>query len=219
MGKLTYKHIPQLLKEISSCPSGLYYEGDVSLLRKRSITIVGTRTITEYGEWVIRYLLNDFLKELDIAVVSGLARGVDKHVHKVCLERGISTIAIVPGSITSYIPKENLEIFKKIKEKGLVLAEFEEGTKFNRKMFVLRNRLLAGISDTTLVIEAGLNSGSLITAGLALEYNRDVYVIPGDIKNNMSQGCNTLARQGAEIVTSLDDFKEIFGVQNEQIKI
>jgi DNA processing protein len=86
-------------------------------------------------------------------------------------------------------------------------------------MFVLRNRLLAGISNTTLVIEAGLDSGSLITAGLALEYNRDVYVIPGDIRNKMSQGCNTLAKQGAGIITSLDDFMEIFGVQNEQLRI
>jgi DNA processing protein len=84
-------------------------------------------------------------------------------------------------------------------------------------MFVLRNRLLAGMSKVTVVIEAGLDSGSLITAGLALEYNRDVYVIPGDLRNKMSQGCNMLAKQGAEIITDIDDFKEIFGVENGQI--
>ena len=117
MAKLIYKYIPKLLKEISSCPSVLYYEGDISLLQKKSITIVGTRSITEYGIWVIEYLLNDFLKKLDIVVVSGLARGVDAHVHRVCLERGIDTIAIVPGSITSYIPKQNMEIFNNVKQK------------------------------------------------------------------------------------------------------
>lgn len=217
MCKLSYNNIPSLLKQISSCPSTLYYKGDKTLLKKRAVTIVGTRTITEYGISVIEYLLDEFLKDLDIVVVSGLALGVDAHVHRVCLERGIGTIAIVPGAISSYIPKTNIDIFEKLKKQGLILAEFPEKTLFNKKMFVLRNRLLAGISNTTVVIEAGIKSGSLITAGLALDYNRDVYIIPGNINNNMSQGCNTLAKQGAGIITSLDDFKEIFGVQNSQI--
>jgi DNA processing protein len=217
MRKLSYNSVPDLLKQISSCPSCLYYEGDVSLLKRRCITIVGTRSITKYGEWAIEYLLNDFLKNLDIVVVSGLARGVDAHVHRVCLGRGIATIAIVPGAISSYIPKVNKEIFERLRKEGLVLAEFPEEISFNKKMFVLRNRLLAGISEATLVIEGGVKSGSLITAGLALDYNRDVYVIPGNINNKMSQGCNTLAKQGAGILTSVGDFKEIFGVQNDQI--
>ena len=217
MGKLTYKDIPPLLKQIPSCPLDLYYNGDSSLLKSKSVTIVGTRSITKYGEWVIRYLLGSFLKDLNISVVSGLARGVDGYVHRVCLERNINTIAIVPGSMTSYIPRENKKLFKEIQKRGLVLAEFSKDTEFNRKMFVLRNRLLAGISRVTVVIEAGLDSGSLITAGLALEYNRDVYVIPGDLRNKMSQGCNMLAKQGAEIITDIDDFKEIFGVENGQI--
>jgi DNA processing protein len=217
MRKLSYNYFPNNLKQISSCPSSLYYEGDISLLKKKTITIVGTRSITEYGIWVIEHLLDNFLKNLDIVVVSGLARGVDAHVHRVCLEREIKTVAIVPGAISSYIPKTNLEIFKRLKKEGLVIAEFPEEISFNKKMFVLRNRLLAGISQSTLVVEAGIKSGSLITAGLALDYNRDVYIIPGNINNKMSQGCNTLAKQGAGIVTSLDDFKEIFGVQNSQI--
>jgi DNA processing protein len=216
MSKLAYKDIPLLLKQIPSCPLSLYYKGDSSLLKSKSVTIVGTRSITEYGEWVIRYLLESFLKDLNISVVSGLARGVDGYVHRVCLERNINTIAIVPGSMTSYIPKENKKLFKEIQRRGLVLAEFSKDTEFNRKMFVLRNRLLAGMSKVTVVIEAGLDSGSLITAGLALEYNRDVYVIPGDLRNKMSQGCNILAKQGAEIITCLSDFEEIFGVQNGQ---
>ncbi|MGI6475844.1 MAG: DNA-processing protein DprA [Candidatus Dojkabacteria bacterium] len=219
MSKLSYKQIPPLLREIPSCPSQLYFKGDERILNDRCITIVGTRSITEYGRWAIEYLLDKFLKDLNISVVSGLARGVDACVHKLCLERDINTVAILPGSITSYIPKENNKLFEMIQQKGLVLAEFKRGIEFNRRMFVLRNRLLAGISEVTLVIEAGLKSGSLITAGLALEYNRDVYVIPGDLRNKMSQGCNVLAKQGAGVITSLDDFKEIFGIYNEQTKM
>ena len=217
MRKLSFNHFPEPLKQISSCPSELYYEGNISLIEKRSITIVGTRSITEYGRWVIEYLLDNFLKDLKVVVVSGLARGVDAYVHKTCLERNIQTVAIVPGSIESYIPKSNREIFKEIKKKGLVLAEFPKGIYFQKKMFVLRNRLLAAISGSTLVIEAGSKSGSLITAGLALDYNREVYIIPGEIRNKMSQGCNILAKQGANVITSLEDFKEIFSVQKNQI--
>lgn len=215
--KLSYSQFPQLLKEIPKCPSYLYYKGNISLLLNRCITIVGTRNITEYGRLVIRYLLGGFLKELDIVVVSGLAKGVDAYVHQICLERGIKTVAIVPGGISTAIPKSNTCIFNNIKKNGLILAEYPEGTTLRREMFVLRNRLLAGISNTTIVIEAGVKSGSLITVNFAIEFNRDVYVIPGNINNNMSQGCNILARQGASIITCLDDFKEIFGIQNDQV--
>jgi DNA processing protein len=203
--------------ELPKLPKQLYYEGNVSLLEKRLVTFVGTRNITQYGKWCIEYLLHDFLKELDIVVVSGLAKGVDAYVHEVCLKRGINTIAIVPGGIDTAVPKCNRELFENIKRKGLVLAEFPKDTFLKREMFVLRNRLLAGISEMTIVIEAGLGSGSLITAGLALEFNRDVYVIPGNINNKMSHGCNILAREGAGIITCLDDFKQVLGVEDDQV--
>jgi DNA processing protein len=217
MNRLSFAQMPFLLRQISSCPKELYYYGNLSLLQKKCLTIVGTRAITQYGQWCIRHLLDTFLKELDIAVVSGLAMGVDAYVHRICLERGINAIAIVPGGMNSAIPKSNIPLYENLKKHGLVLAEYPEGVLFNRSMFVLRNRLLAGISDTTIVIEAGVDSGSLITANLASEFNRDVYVIPGNINQNMSHGCNMLAKQGAGIISSLDDFKEIFGVHSDQI--
>ena len=217
MRRISYNQFPLLLKEIPSCPRLLYYQGDLSLLSKRCVTIVGTRNITEYGKWVIRLLLGEFLRELDVVVVSGLAKGVDSYVHNICIQRGIRTIAIVPGGISSAIPKSSSQIFHKLEEEGLILAEYSEDTVLRKEMFVLRNRLLAGISNETIVIEAGVRSGSLITANFGVEYNRDIYVIPGNIGNNMSQGCNILARQGAGIITCLDDFKEIFGVENEQV--
>ena len=213
----TNEQVEVVFVELPKFPKQLYYEGDRALLQRRCITFVGTRSITAYGKWCIEYLLDDFLKDLGIVVVSGLARGIDAYVHEVCLKRGIKTIAIVPGGLDTAIPKCNMEIFNKIKERGLILAEFPQGTALRREMFVLRNRLLAGISEMTVVVEAGLGSGSLITAGLALEYNRDIYVIPGNINNKMSHGCNVLIKEGAGVITCLDDFKEILGIEDEQV--
>ena len=211
--------LPFLLKQAVPNLTKLYYSGNKSLLEGRHISFVGTRDITEYGKLVIRQLLCDSLSKTNIVVVSGLARGVDAYVHKICLERDIKAIAIVPGAIESAIPKCNLKIFKQLKKHGLILAEYPEGTVVRKEMFVLRNRLVAAISEATIVIEAGIKSGSLITANLALEYNRDIYVIPGNIDSEVSQGCNLLAKHGAGVVTGIEDFKEILGMHEEQVAI
>jgi len=218
MQKLNYtnSNYPFLLKEIYDPPKCLYYEGDVNLLNMRCISIVGTRKITRYGEQLIKDFLNVELGHLNIAFVSGLALGVDALVHKRCLELGIKTIAIVPGSFDSAIPQKNRDICKEIQKKGLLLAEFPEGKQFGKEMFVMRNRLLAGISDSTVVIEAGEKSGSLITARYALEYNREVYAIPGNIFNPFSRGCNELLKYGANMITRREDFREIVGLRDNQ---
>jgi len=217
MAILHEKDFPFLLKQAVPNLKKLYYVGDVSLLQMRCVTFVGTRDITNYGRWVIQHLLGDFLKKTEIAVVSGLARGVDAFVHETCLERGIKTVAIVPGSISSAIPRCNIKIFENLKRKGLILAEYPEETNFRKEMFVLRNRLLAAISQTVVVVESGVKSGSLITANIALEYNRDIYTIPGNINSKVSQGCNVLAKQGADVITSLNDFKESLGIESDQV--
>lgn len=218
MAILRSKNFPFLLKQAVPNLKSLYYEGDISLLKRKAITFVGTRDITKYGEWVIRDFLGDYLSKMDIVIISGLARGVDACVHRVCLERNIKTIAIVPGAISSAIPKSNIEIFEEMKRKGLILAEYPEGTVLRKQMFVLRNRLLAAISQSTIVIEAGVKSGSLITANIALDYNRDVYIVPGNISSSVSKGCNMLAKEGAGIITSQNDFKrEILGIDNDQV--
>ncbi len=208
-----------LLLHIPDCPRRLFAYGDVSLLAKESITIVGTRSITQYGRSVISHFLGSFLRKLDIAVVSGLARGVDGYVHKLCLQRGIKTIGVVPGGIDSAIPSENREVCQRMVRENLVLAEYPEGIKMNKYMFVQRNRILAGMSKSTIVIEAGENSGSLTTAKLALDYNREVYVVPGNIFSPLSLGCNILAREGANILTSMSDFQEVVGIFNDQRRI
>lgn len=219
MQTLSEREISPLLKDAVPNLNTLYFVGNKDLLKGICITLVGTRDITEYGESVIKELLNKELAHYNIAIVSGLARGVDAYVHKTCLERGIKTIAIVPGAINSAIPKSNREIFKEIEKRGLILAEYPEGTILRKEMFVLRNRLLAGISPLTIVIQAGEKSGSLITANMALNYNRELCVVPGDIGREVSKGCNSLAKQGAGIITSFADLKDLLGIINDQLTI
>jgi len=206
-----------LLLKIPDAPKRLYCYGDTSLLEKQCVTIVGTRDITEYGEKVLDMFLGSFLSELDIVVVSGMARGVDGYVHKKCLERGISTIAVLPGGIDTAVPFCNIEICKEIRKSNLLITEYPKGTKLNKYMYIQRNRILAGVSSSIIIIEAGENSGSLTTAKLALDYNREIYVVPGNITSPVSKGCNILAQQGANILSSLEDMKEIFGIVGEQV--
>ncbi len=219
MQELSRGELPPLLIEAIPKLSSLYFIGNKDLLGRICITFVGTRDITSYGEFVIGELLNRELAKYNISIVSGLARGVDAYVHKTCLERGIKTIAIVPGAINSAIPKSNREIFQRIKKEGLVLAEYPKGTILRKEMFVLRNRLLAGISPLTIVIQAGQNSGSLITANMALNFNRELFVVPGDINREVSKGCNSLVKQGAGIITNFQDLKELLGIINNQLTI
>lgn len=209
---------PKLLREIHNPPQHIYFKGNVDFLSKRCITIVGTREATIYGKRVLDMFLKSYMNVLDICVVSGMAHGIDTMVHRRCLKLGIPTIAVIAGGIENIYPISNAELYKEICKNGLVMAEYEGMVAMHKGMFPMRNRILAGISDTTVVIEADIQSGSLVTANLALEFGRDVYVVPGDITRNTSHGCNMLIKQGAEIISSEEDFKEILGIKGEQFK-
>lgn len=187
---------PYLLKEIYDFPLILFCKGDVSLLSKKMITIVGTREMSSYGKWSVEYILGG-LKSADIVVVSGLARGIDGWVHRSCLRLGIKTIAIVAGGIDVGYPKSNFDLYKAISKEGLILSEFPSGRKIFKGMFPMRNRILAGISLATVVVESGVRGGSLITAQLALECGREIYGVPCCINRFALQGCNRLLEQGA----------------------
>lgn len=210
---------PELLKEIHNPPRNLFCRGNVSLLSKRCITIVGTREATRYGYSVLNILLKKYIGLLDVCIVSGMARGIDTAVHSRCLELGIPTIAVIAGGIENIYPASSGYIYEEICKKGLVIAEYDGKVEMHKGMFPMRNRILAGISDTTVVIEAGLKSGSLLTANLALEFGRDIFVVPGDINKESSQGCNMLIKQGAEVITSPEDFMAILGLENHQFKM
>ncbi|MDD3474645.1 MAG: DNA-processing protein DprA [Candidatus Dojkabacteria bacterium] len=188
---------PSLLKEISDYPLLLFCKGDISLLKKYMITIVGTRKISEYGKWVVRYLLKPFENNPNIIVVSGLARGVDSYVHKTCLEFNIPTIGVVAGGINKGYPKSNQYIYDEMVKKGLIISEFPPNRSVCKGMFPMRNRILAGISLATVVIESDITGGSLITVNLALEYGREIFAVPCNIDRYSLQGCNTTILEGA----------------------
>jgi len=209
---------PGLLKEIHNPPKQLHCNGNIDLLTKKCLTIVGTRKATKYGTEVLDMLLQPYLIDLDICIVSGLAEGIDTMVHRRCLELGIPTIAVIAGGIGNIYPLSNTKLYEDISKKGLVMAEYEGKVDMHKGMFPMRNRILAGISEITVVIEADIQSGSLVTANLALEYGRDVYVIPGDIFKSASRGCHSLIKQGAGIIVGEEDFKQVLGIEGEQIK-
>jgi DNA processing protein len=161
------------------------------------ITVVGTRKITSYGKWAVRHILEP-LKELeDIAVVSGLAKGIDSEVHKACLDFNIPTVAIVAGGIDKGYPKSNQEIYEEIVRRGLIISEFPPGRKIVKGMFPMRNRILAGISSAIVIVESDIEGGSLITMNLALEYGREIFAVPNCIDRKSLQGCNMCILQGA----------------------
>ena len=188
---------PSLLKEISDYPLLLFTKGDISLLKNPMITVVGTRKMSKYGMWAVEYILRPFSGKSDIVIVSGLANGIDAHVHRTCLKLNIPTIGVVAGGLDRGYPKSNQELYDGIASKGLVISEFPIGRKIIKGMFPMRNRILAGISYATVVIESDVIGGSLITLNLALDYGRDIFAVPCSIDRYSLQGCNMSIRDGA----------------------
>jgi DNA processing protein len=195
---------PRLLRLIQNPPKRLYYRGDISLAAGASIAVVGARKATEYGRWAA-FNLAKTLTEYGLTVVSGMAWGVDSEAHKGALAAGGKTVAVFGCGADVCYPARNYRLMNEILEKGLVLSEFEPGTTPRDFTFPMRNRIISGLSIATVVVEAGLSSGSLITAERAAEQGRTVYAIPGNINRAMSFGCNKLIRDGALPVVVLDD--------------
>lgn len=195
---------PPLLRETSQPPWVLYALGRLELLDRPAVAVVGTRTPTAYGNRTAEEL-GRTLAEAGAAVVSGLARGIDGSAHKGALSAGGSTIAVVGGGPDVVYPPEHRPLHAELAEKGLILSEFPPGTRISPGLFPLRNRIIAGLSLATVVVEAALRSGSLITADQALEESRDVFAVPGPISSPKSRGTNELIRQGAKIVTEPAD--------------
>ena len=195
---------PALLKTINDPPVFLFVFGSISILAMQQIAIVGTRNPSAYG----RLMAEKFGRELaghGFGVVSGLARGVDTWAHRAALQVGGVTVAVLASGIDIIYPEENAALAREISERGAVVSEYPLATKPETSFFPRRNRIIAGLSLGTLVIEAGNTSGALITADNALESNREVFSVPGNINNPKSLGCNRLIQQGAKLVTILQD--------------
>ena len=202
---------PQCLKEISNPPLKLYYKGNLDLLKdERLIAVVGTRNPSSYGKLCCEYMVKK-MTSANITIVSGFAKGIDSIAHKTSLLAGGKTIAIIASGLDIVYPASNLSLYREIEEKGLILSEYEAGVKPFKFNFPQRNRIIAGLSKGIIVVESKDRGGSLITADLALEFNRDVYAVPGDVFSEYSKGCNNLIRDSkakslSNINELLDDY-------------
>ena len=194
---------PKLLKEIHDPPIGLYRKGDY-LFTQPCIAVVGSRRTTLYGQAVAKKLGAD-LARLGFCVVSGLARGIDTAAHEGALSVGGRTAAVLGCGIDIVYPPENLDLYRRITETGAVLSEFPFGRKADKQSFPMRNRVVAGICEATVVVESDVQGGAMITARFAGEQGRLIYAVPGRIDQPSSAGCHQLIRDGATLFTGVDD--------------
>lgn len=202
---------PSLLKEIHDPPPILYAIGDLSCFQQPTVAMVGTRKPSVTGsETAWRFAFE--LAAQNITIVSGLALGVDAKAHSGCLEANGKTIAVMGTGIDRIYPRQHAKLAAKICENGLLLSELPLKTPPIAGHFPRRNRIISGLSLSTLVVEAATRSGSLITARLALEQNRDVLAIPGSIYNSQASGCHYLLQQGATLITSSNDVLNELGI-------
>ena len=194
---------PEKLRQIYRPPMVLFTRGDISLLQKEIITIVGSRYPTKYSQDVINRLVPNIVQSGQV-VASGLAKGVDALAHKAALFNQGKTIAVIGNGLNFSYPMQNFALQEEIVQKGLLISEYLPDTPPRPYRFPERNRILAGLSQSVIVTEAKEKSGSLITANLALQENRDIYAVPGPITNALSAGPNQLIEAGA---TPIVDFK------------
>ena len=200
---------PPLLKQIPDAPLLLYVRGDVKVLSQYAVAVVGSRRPSAYGSSVAHRLAHD-LAQRQLVVVSGLARGVDSAAHRGALEAKGKTVAVLGSGIDVIYPRENKKLADEIAKSGAVISEFPLGTGPTPENFPIRNRIISGLSLGVVVVEAAEYSGSLITARLAVEQNREVFAVPGNITSAQSFGPNHLIKQGAKLVDQWMDVIEEF---------
>ena len=222
ISKITIKNkeYTKKLKNIPNPPKQLYFIGDIELLNKNSIAIIGTRNASENG----KRLASKFSKELvaqGIVTVSGMAKGIDAEAHKSTIEAGGKTIAVLGNGLNHIFPPENTNLYQEIiKSGGLVVSEYLPNTPPSSNLFLERNRIVSGISIGVLVVEAAYRSGTSVTAKLAKEQDRKVFVLPHEINDKYGVGTNKLIRKGAILVTSTKEIIEEFDfLKYKEIKI
>lgn len=198
---------PGKLREIPDAPYGIYLRGPLPKENQKRVAVVGARMCSEYGRQAAMEL-GQKLAEHGICVVSGMARGIDAAGHQGALHAGGDTCAVLGCGVDVCYPKSNRELYGEILECGCILSEYPPGAPPAAGHFPARNRIIAGLCDMVVVVEAKARSGSLITADCALEQGRDVYAVPGSIYDALSAGCNDLIRQGAGAISDVDEFVE-----------
>ncbi len=214
------KKYPKKLKTISNPPKKLYVEGDIENLNcDFAVAVVGSRHNSEYGErWCKSFVKK--LVQYNITIVSGMAIGIDAIAHETALKYGGKTIAILPCGFNNIFPPENIDLYKKIlKYGGTAVSEYLPGVEAISRRFLERNRIVSGISDCLLVVEAEYRSGTSVTAKYAFSQKRDVFCIPGSLDNTKSIGTNKMIKKFAKIATSPEDILEKYGFIEKEKKL
>lgn len=199
------KEYPSLLKKIYDPPILLYVKGNFSNLDEYSIAAVGTRNPTNYGKIQTQRIISELASQR-ITIISGLARGIDTIAHETALKNGTRTIAVIGSGLDVIYPSENKNLFNKISENGVIISEFPLGTKPDAQNFPRRNRIISGLSLGVIVFETAVNGGAMQTARLALDQNREIFAIPGNLGVRQSEGTNFLIQRGeAKLVIKAED--------------
>ena len=195
----------QQLKQIKNPPNQLYYKGNIELLNSPGIAIIGSRGCTKYGEKMAK----KFAKELSmygLVIISGMANGIDSYAHLGALDGSKKTIAVLPSGLNNIYPKENKKLYEEIlNNNGLIISEYSENEEAKYEKFLQRNRIVSGLSIGTLVVEGGHRSGTSITARLTREQGKNVFCVPSNLDSKMSITPNRLIKDGAYLVTCVED--------------
>ncbi|MBR1769003.1 MAG: DNA-processing protein DprA [Bacteroidales bacterium] len=213
---VTNNAYPRRLKNIPDAPLCLFIDGRGDLESKRIVSIVGSRRATDYGIWATERIV-ETLKQYDVVTVSGLAYGIDSASHRASLKYDIPTFAVLGHGLDMVYPREHYSLAQQLKERGGLVSEFFTQTAVSPHTFPMRNRIIAGLSDLVIVVESAKKGGSLITARLANDYNRDVMAVPGRITDKFSEGCNFLIESSrAHILSSPSSISRLMGWQKEE---
>jgi DNA processing protein len=204
------ERFPPLLRDIPSPPPALFVAGDPDTLWQPQLAVIGSRNPTAGGKEHARNFAGE-LARLGLTITSGMAAGIDSLAHEAALDSGGPTIAVMGTGLDIIYPDSGRNLAARIRERGALVSEFPLGTAPRRANFPSRNRIISGLSLGVLVIEAGLRSGTLITARLAANQGRDVFALPGSIHNPLAKGCHRLIREGARLVESVDDILQELG--------
>lgn len=214
---LTDDDYPKRLRNCADAPIVVYFKGNADLNAGKVISIVGTRNATDYGKEICRTLIED-LKVHQPLIISGLAYGIDGAAHKEALKNNIPNVAVLAHGLDRIYPAQHRAMAEKILDCGGLITEFMSGTIPDRENFPKRNRIIAGLADLTIVVEANIKGGALITAELANSYNRDVFAYPGRINDEFSQGCNFLIKTNrANLMTRVADLEYLMGWTRDQL--
>lgn len=202
---------PNKLENIFMPPLVLFYQGNLKFSNQLSLAVIGSRKCTEYGKKVVKMIVKDLVAN-NFVIISGLAYGIDTFSHKECIENNGKTISVLGSGLSNIYPNSNLELSQIIAKNHLLISEYPPHVKASKTHFPFRNRIVSGLSNGVLVIEAKEKSGTLITCDYALDQGKDILVIPNDIFEKNGVGCNNLIKQGAKLVTNIKDVLENFNL-------